>query len=494
VIPEPVRCGAVLGSCLLQLRTVRSLAAGCLLLVPLIATAATAGLTGAAAGQIDSIITKALSAGPIPGVSVAVEHHGKVVYQKGFGYSDLENHVKVTPATVFPIGSITKTMTGLAIAQLVTAGKIDLEAPAGRYLPDLPPPARDVKVRFLLEHTSGLVNYTDIDGFPAGSQQPQTRKDIVGWFAGRALEFPAGTRWSYTNSGLYVLGLIIEAVSGESYEDYLTQHEFVPFGMRQSSLAGWQTLVQNRAHGYMRGATGLVNAPRYDPLMPFAAGAVMSTTGDLLRYRHGVFGGEATSAAVSSQLLRRERLPDGFELPYTLGCLVVSELAGHRRIGHPGDIYGFSAQYSYYPDDDLTVVILTNTQSAPFSPSSLELKIVRVVLGLPAPPILDVTASPQLIADLAGDYAVTDMRFGFDRLGFVVKDGALQMQFGGGHAGVAGIPLRYQGGNVFVSSLDDEQRIEFSPAGKAARMTIRFYGSPLTLAKVVPQEPSSAQH
>lgn len=490
-MPEPLSCSGVLRSGLLQLRTLRAIVAGCLLLAPLIATAATAELTGAAAGEIDSIVTKALSAGPIPGVSVAVEHHGKVIYQKGFGYSDLENHVKVTPETVFPIGSITKTMTGLAIAQLVAAGKVDLEAPAGRYLPDLPPPARDAKVRFLLEHTSGLVSYTDIEGFPGSSQQTLTRKDIVGWFAGRPLEFPAGTRWSYTNSGLYVLGLIIEAVSGESYEDYLTQHEFVPFGMRQSSLAGWQTVVGNRAHGYMRGATGLVNAPRYDPLLPFAAGAVLSTSGDLLKYRRGVFEGGATDAGVRAQLLRRERLPDGFELPYTLGCLVVSDLAGHRRIGHPGDIYGFSAQYSYYPDDDLTVVILTNTQSAQLSPSSLELKIVRVVLGLPAPRSVDLTASPQVLAALAGDYSVTDIRFGFDRLGFVVKNDALQMQFGGAHAEAAGIPLRYQGGNVFVSSMDDEQRIEFSPAGTPARLTIWFYGSPLTLSKVAP---SSAQH
>jgi CubicO group peptidase (beta-lactamase class C family) len=425
---------------------------------------------------------------------VAVERHGKIVYQKGFGYSDLESHVRVTPDTVFPIGSITKTMTGLAIAQLVAAGKIDLEAPAGRYLPDLPAPARDVKVRFLLEHTSGLVSYTDIDEFPGASQQPMTRKDIVGWFAAHPLQFPSDTRWSYTNSGFYVLGLIIEAVSGETYEDYLIHHEFEPFGMRHSSMASWQPVVANRAHGYMRGKTGLDNAPRYDPLLPFAAGAVMSTTGDLLKYRRGVFGGGSgtatnggTSAAIRSQLLHTDRLTGGFELPYTLGCLVLSDLGGHRRIGHPGDIYGFSAQYSYYPDDDLTVVILTNTQSAQFSPSSIEQKIVRVILGLPAPRVVDLPPPSDLAATLAGDYEVTHMRFGFDRLGFVVKDGSLQMQFGGSDPGTPAMPLRYQGGTAFVSSLDDEQRIEFAPSGKAPHMTIWFYGSPLILDKVAPR-------
>lgn len=453
------------------------------LATPSTAHAATGELTSAASSQIDAILERALPAGPIPGVSVAIEHNGKLVYQKGFGYADLENRVKVTPETVFPIGSITKTMTGLAIAQLTSAGKVDLEETAGHYLPDLPAPARDARIRFLLEHTSGLVNYTEIPEFPAAGQQAVTRKEMVSLFAARPLLFPTGTRWSYTNSGLYILGLVIEAVSGETYTEYLQHHVFGPFGMDQTSMSGWQPLIEHRAHGYLRGPSGPVNAPRYDPLWPFAAGAVLSTSGDLIKYREGVFG-EKTAAAIRSQLVRQDRLPDGFELPYTQGCLVVSNLAGHRRIGHPGEVFGFEAQYSYYPDDALTIAVLTNTGSSVVSPASLELKIARVVLGMSAPTVLDRPLTAAKAEQFAGDYVVTDMRFGFDKLGFVVRDGTLQMFFGGTGSGAPSLALRYQGGNSFVSSLDDEERLEFSTGTKNPGMTLWLYGSALHLARV----------
>src|SRR5262249_40962185 len=155
------------------------------------------------------------------------------------------------------------------------------------------------------------------------------------------------------------------------------------------------------------------------------------------------------------QLLRQDRLPDGFELPYTQGCLVISNFEGQRRIGHPGEVFGFAAQYSYYPDADLTIAVLTNTQTSMIAPASLELKIARIVLGKPTPQIADRPLAESSARRFAGDYAVTDMRFGFDRLGFSVQGGALQMVFGGVGSGVPAIPLRYQGGNTFVSSLDD---------------------------------------
>jgi CubicO group peptidase (beta-lactamase class C family) len=457
-------------------------AAGALLLSAGPAAADAQTLPASASAQIDGLVHEALAAGRTPGASVAIERRGRVIYEKGFGYADIENKVPVTPESVFPIGSITKTMTGLAIQQLVAAGKVDLDAPVSRYLPKLPAPARDAKIRFLLDHTSGIVSYTDIPGFPHNSQAPMTRDDIVGWFAAKPLLFPSGTRWSYTNSGLYLLGLVVEAVSGMQYADYLQQNEFTPFGMTKSTLAGWGPLIAGRAHGYRHTAQGMENAPRYDPLLPFAAGAVMSTADDLLKYRRGVFGDGPTPAALRAHLLQQDRLPDGFVLPYTLGCLVLGDFAGHRRIGHPGDIYGFSAQYSYYPDDDLTIVILTNSQDAPFPPMSIEQKIARVLFGIPAPSIKDVPLPTRTATPLLGEYEVGDLRFGFDRIAFVVKDGSLQMELGG--EGAPAIALRYQGGSRFVSSVDDEQQIDFVPKSGGMQVTVRFYGSPLTFHRI----------
>ena len=461
-------------------RILLTLAGGMLLLAGTAAAEAQT-LPASLSAQIDGLVGQALSAGQIPGASVAIERRGQVIYEKGFGFADVENKVPVTPESVFPIGSITKTMTGLAIQQLVAAGKIDLDAPVSRYLPMLPAPARDAKIRFLLDHTSGIIGYTDIPGFPNNAQAPMTRDDIVGWFAAKPLLFPSGTRWSYTNSGLYLLGLVVEAVSGMQYADYLQQNEFTPFGMSKTTLAGWGPLIGGRAHGYRRSAQGMENAPRYDPLLPFAAGAVMSTADDLLKYRRGVFGDGPTPAALRTRLLQQDRLPDGFVLPYTLGCLVLGDFAGHRRIGHPGDIYGFSAQYSYYPDDDLTIVILTNSQDASFPPISIEQKIVRVLFGIPVPKIKDIPLPTRIATPLLGEYEVGDLRFGFDRIAFVLKDGSLQMELGG--EGAPPVALRYQGGSRFVSSVDDEQQIDFAPAS-GMQVNVRFYGSPLAFHRI----------
>jgi D-alanyl-D-alanine carboxypeptidase len=446
------------------------------------ASADTPLLSAVQSAQLDTLVRAALTAGNIPGISVAIERRGKVIYKKGFGFADVENNVPVTPDSVFPIGSITKTMTGLAIQQLIAAGKIDLDAPVGRYLPDLAAPARDAKIRFLLEHTSGIPGYTDIPGFPNNSQSPMTRADILGWFAARPLLFPMGTRWSYTNSGPYLLGLVIEAVSGMPYADYLLKNEFAPFSMTKSSLAGWEPLIHERVHGYRHGSLGLENAPRYDPLLPFAAGAVMSTAEDLLKYRRGVFGAGSTPLAIRKALLSQDRLPDGFLLPYSRGCLVLGEFEGHHRVGHPGDIYGYSAQYSYYPDDDLTVVILTNTQDAPFPPMSIEQKLVRVLFELPQPGIKDIPLPSQTAIGLLGEYEVGHLRFGFDRIAFKLSGGIMQMALGG--EGAPSVALRYQGGTNFVSAVDDEQQITFVVTPGGTDVTVTFYGSPLILHRV----------
>jgi CubicO group peptidase (beta-lactamase class C family) len=434
--------------------------------------------------QIDQIVQTALKTGPFPGIAVAVEQKGRVIYEKGFGYADLENKIPVTKDTVFPIGSITKTMTGLAVQQLVADGKIDLDATAGTYLPDLKAPARDVKVRNLLDHTSGLVNYIEIPEFPGSSQRDFTRDEMVSWFAERPLQFAPGTRMSYTNSGLYLLGLIIERTSGQSYDAYLRDRIFVPFGMTHSGIFDWRTLVDRRAHGYLRGRDGFRNAPRYDPLVPFAAGAVQSTVGDLLAYRHGVFGPNAKiSAKVRDLVLQRDTLQDGLVLPYTLGCLVLQDFEGHRSIGHSGDIFGFSAQYTYYPDDDVTIVVLTNMQGASFPPVSIARKIAREVLGVKQPAIADLPLPADRAAQIAGDYNMGNIVFGFEQLGFVAQDGALYLRYGGTGSKAPLLKLRYQGGDRFVAASDDEETLQFRPNGSFVDLTMQFYGASFAARK-----------
>lgn len=435
--------------------------------------------------RLDRILADATQEGGKPGIAVAVQQGARVIYSKGFGYADVEHRVPVTPDTVFPIGSITKTMTGLVVTQLIAAGKIDLDAPAGKYVPGLPSPARDALVRHLLNHTSGIVNYTTLPEFPRGAERPVTREEVLSWFSAKPLQFTPGTRYDYTNSGTFLLGLIIEHVTGQSYEEYVRQHIFIPFGMPHTSMADWRTLVDHRAHGYQRGKAGLLNAPRYDPLVAFSAGAVMSTIGDMLKYREGVFVGTSTSAAVRERLHRLDRLNDGTLVPYSLGCLVHVKLDGHRRIMHSGDISGFAAHYSYYPDDDTTIIVLTNSDSgAP--PVSLEAKLARVVLGIPEPKRDEVPLTEALGHDYAGDYTMGPIAFGFTRMGFTYQNGVLFAVFGGVAGGGPSLPLKHLGDGRFISSIDDEHTFQFSRSGTQRRVDTHFYGGEFTASAAAP--------
>lgn len=435
--------------------------------------------------RLDRILAQATAERGKPGIAVAVQQGAKVIYSKGFGYADVEHRVPVTPETVFPIGSITKTMTGLAVTQLITEGKIDLDAPAGKYVPGLPSPVRDALVRHLLNHTSGIVNYTELPQFPRDSERSVTREEVLSWFSTKPLQFKPGSRYSYTNSGTFLLGLIIEHVTGQSYDEYIQRHVFIPFGMQHTSMAGWRTLVDHRARGYRRGQAGWLNAPRYDPLVAFSAGAAMSTTGDMLKYREGVFAGTSTSTAVRERLHQLDRLDDGTLVPYSLGCLVHVELDGHRRIMHSGDISGFSAHYSYYPDDDTTIVVLTNSDSG-IPPVSLEAKLARVVLGIREPRREKLPLSEALGRDYVGDYTLGAIQFGFTRMGFTYQNGVLSAVFGGIDGGGPALPLEYLGDGRFVSSVDDEHTFQFSRSGAQRRVVTHFYGGEFTASAPAP--------
>ncbi|MEI9995582.1 MAG: serine hydrolase domain-containing protein [Rhizomicrobium sp.] len=415
----------------------------------------------ASLGAIDAIVADALVQGPYPGVEIAIERHGKIIADKGYGFADLERNVPVRADTIFQIGSITKSFTALAIMQLVDAGKLSLDAKIGDVLPALPQPAHDLKIRNLLNHTSGLQNYTELKDFPLHSQDPTTRDKMVAAFATKDLLFPPGTGWSYSNSGLYLLGLVIEKVSGVDYPTYLRTHVFEPFGMTSTSIPDWQTVLKRRAAGYSFDGKVFQNAQRYDWVVPFSAGAIASTAGDLIRYRHGVFASAATSQHVRDLILTLDPLADGTPLPYALGCLVLGDFEGHRKISHSGDIFGFAAHYAYYPKDDLTIVVLTNHQGASFPPSTIERKIARVMLGIPARRSADLPLTADEAKAFEGDYALA-LHFGAAKLGFAYADGKLAVTLGGLGGGGPTIPLRYQGNGVFLSPQNSEDSFVFA--------------------------------
>jgi D-alanyl-D-alanine carboxypeptidase len=434
--------------------------------------------------QADAILDWALKTGPYPGVSVAIEQHGAVVYRKGAGYADLEKKVPVTPDIRFPVGSITKSFTCLSTLQLVAKGDVDLDRVAGDYLPDLPAPDRGVKLRFLMNHTSGIPNYTDLPDFPAVPPKGMTGKQVEDMFTAQPLLFTSGASFNYSNSDTFLLGLIVAKVSGLPYDKYVETHVLEPFGMTRSGFDAHDDGAADRARGYQLTKDGFRPSTPYEYAVPFSAGALVSTPGDLLKYRRGVFGPK-TSPAVRDLVLTRVAMSDGTPNPYALGCLIVTNMEGHRKITHAGDIYGFAADYAYYPDDDLTIAITANNQGAKFPPISIERKLARVFLGLPAPDILDRPVSAEVGQRLAGDYKVGDFKLGFDKIGLVFKDGVLNLSIGGVGSGAPLTPLRYQGDGRFVSSADDESAIQFkAEADGGESLVLHFYEGAIPAKKV----------
>lgn len=439
-----------------------SLLAGCATAQP--AAAGTDAQTGAQTGAIEALVAEAQSSAPYPGLAVSVRRGDTIIYEAGHGEADLEQHTAASPDTVFQIGSITKSFTGLLIAQLAAEGLVDIDAPISTYLPDYSGPARSVPVRYLMNHTAGLVNYTALPDFPQGSQRTVTRDVMRDYFEEADLMFEPGTAFSYSNSGTYTLGLIIEAVTGETYDVALAERVLEPLGLDRTYYAGYEPVIEGRAEGYVVGEDGFRNAPQLDPLVPFSAGALLSTVQDIQDYIDQVHRRNVFGDAVRDMLYEQAELGDD-TLAYALGALVIRDWEGHRKIAHAGDIDGFAAYMSYYPDEDLSIVVMGSTRDVAPTPVGLEQKIARIVFDQPRPaPSTDPLADSE-IAAIAGNYDASYMRIGIDRIGILPREGGIAFRIGGVDAQGPAIPLLHLEGRTFLAAHDDEMVFNFAPDG-----------------------------
>lgn len=412
-----------------------------------------------AARRIDNLARSLVREGFYPGMAVAVEKDGHVLYAEGLGLADVENKVPVDADTVFPVGSITKSFTALAFHQLADQGRVSIDDTVSRWLPEYKGPGRDVALRHLLNHTSGIPNYTSLPDFPKDQQQPRSHEETLSYLTGKSLKFGPGVRFSYSNSNTFLIGMIVEKVSGRAYADYLGTHVFGPFGMARSFVADYRPIITNRARGYERAGDGWVNADQYDVGYPFAAGAVQSTVGDLLKYRRGVF--EQSPESLRRRLLAQDRLADGTLNYYALGCLIVREAEGHRKVSHSGNISGASAHYAWYPDDRTTIVVLTNLGQAPIMPYAVERKIARAARGDAQPVIVDKPVGAAELKAFAGDWNVEPFEFDAPVFGFVAEGGRLWLRYGGVGSKAPLMKLLHQGGGRFVTAEDSEHSFTF---------------------------------
>ena len=330
------------------------------------------------AAKLDAIGRDVIAGKLAPGLTIGVMRGGQTVYAKGFGMADLENGVRVTADSVFPIASVTKTFTAAAILQLVEHGKVSLDDDAGKYLPDLPLRGKGVTVRRLLDHTAGIPNITSVPAYWTQSGAAIEPAELTKFFRDLPLDFEPGTSYAYSNSGYILLGLVIEKAGGMPYPDYLRTHLFTPLGLTHTSYCGGPALVTGRVRGYAKEADRFLNARHIDMSQGYGAGGVCSTAGDLLRWQDALHHGK-----VFRDELHRAMIATAPGRSYGLG-IGVRTLDSHRALLHYGGIFGFAAAMVTYPDDGLAIVVLAN--SGGDTPDEVETRVRKAVLSGSGPP------------------------------------------------------------------------------------------------------------
>ncbi len=339
----------------------------------------------------------------VAGVSVAVVRGVDTLLMRGYGSVDLEWNVP-TPAdgrASYEIGSMTKQFTATAVLQLVKAGKLDLDADFTEYLPGFDEQGHHVPLRRLLDHTSGIKGYTEMPVFADIAVKKLPRDSLVTLVEHEPFDFEPGTALIYNNSAYFLLGLIIEKVSGEPYADYIDEHVFGPLGLDHSYYCSESAIRPDRAHGYDAGPGGLQRKGYLDHTWPFAAGSLCSTVGDLVHWNQALHHGRVLAPEYYRLLTTPQPLVDGTPIRYAMG-LVVDDTGGRRVITHGGGINGFLSDGRYYPDDDLIVIVLQNT-AGPKGPGALGEALTNLVLGpAPAPKTTPFTGDAS---ELVGDYA-----------------------------------------------------------------------------------------
>jgi CubicO group peptidase (beta-lactamase class C family) len=291
--------------------------------------------------------------------SVLVARGNEILLNRGYGFANLEWNIPDSPTTKFRLGSITKQFTAAAILLLEERGKLSVDDPVKKYMPDAPVAWDKITIFNLLTHTSGIPSFTSFPDYAKLEGFSTTPEELVARFRDKPLDFQPGEKWSYSNSGYVLLGYLIGKISGESYAQFLQDNIFKPLGMVNSGYDSNSAVIQNRASGYTHDQNGMVNAGYINMTIPLSAGGLYSTTEDLLRWEQGLFGGKL----LSPSSLKKMTTP--FKNDYGFG-LAIHSINGHEEISHGGGIEGFNTILAYYPEDKLTVVVLANLNgSAP---------------------------------------------------------------------------------------------------------------------------------
>lgn len=306
---------------------------------------------------VDRFVAAEMARMRIPGVSLAVVRAGKVIRAQGYGVADLEHGIPVTPQTVFKIGSVSKQFIATGIMLLVQDGRLAIDDPIAKHFDGAPESWRGITLRHLLTHTSGVVR--EGPAFDPAKIQPDSV--VVRSAFARPLEFPTGSKYQYCNVCYFTLADLIARVSGKPWDAFLTERVFRPVGMSATRTTTTAELVPHRARGYAWRDSGYVNALEFVALRP--SGAFLSTVLDLAKWDAALYDTRVLTKPSREAMWTPVRLTTGSSYGYGFGWTLDS-VDGHWRVHHGGSLPGFRAEMARFPNDSLTVIVLTNSDGA----------------------------------------------------------------------------------------------------------------------------------
>lgn len=311
-------------------------------------------------GELDRRIEAEMAANRIPGVLVAVASRGRLLHVKAYGMANVELRVPVTDSTVFEIGSISKQFVAAAVMLLVEEGRLSLDDAIQEYLPDLPSEWLGVTIRQLLTHTSGIPDYEEIQTYEAYRFR-FTPEEIIRVAHSRPMDFAPGTGYYYSNTGYFLLSLIVERIVGRPLGQVLSDFIFQPLGMGQTRMADPEAIIPHRAAGYWVDRMGveLMNRDPTQTSSTLGAGGIVSSVHDMARWDEALYGTGLLSAESKATMWTPAVLPDGSDTGYGFGW-GVRPYRGRPAVSHGGQVAGFVASFTRLIEDDVAIIVFAN--------------------------------------------------------------------------------------------------------------------------------------
>jgi D-alanyl-D-alanine carboxypeptidase len=319
-----------------------------------------------AAEQVEALVAEFMAAHHVPGLSLGVVKDGEVALARGFGSANLAAGTAASEGTVYPLASLTKQFTATGIMLLAEQGKLSLDDAIGAHL-GVPEAWRTITLRQLLNQTSGIPDFVAIDGFAQLSTRHHAPGAVLAWVANQPLHFSPGAGWYYSNTNYFLLGMLIERVSGQEYGAFMAEQIFRPLGMRSTRLDARERRLRNRAQGYVWKNDELQVADRPSPTVAYSAGGLVGTVLDFLKWQQALQESRLLSQASISQMWAPTRLAQGETHPYGFGWRIHAK---QKCISHSGHVQGASAFMASCPAKKFAVVLLANLEHADLEPLS----------------------------------------------------------------------------------------------------------------------------